>query len=109
MSKWRFASIFLKEYTTTTPYPMLPDHKEKALAAIKRLNGLSAKLETMIESDDYCPRILEMVLALKGHADHIQGQVLESHLKTCAPKNLGSKNEEDFITELLQVIGLSNR
>lgn len=88
---------------------MLPDHKRKALAAIKRLNGLSKKLESMIDEDTYCPDILEQLLAMQGHMKHIQGLVLESHLHTCAPKKLGSKNEKAFIEELLKVIGLSKR
>jgi DNA-binding FrmR family transcriptional regulator len=92
-----------------TPNCMLPDHKKKAIAAIKRLNGLTKKLETMIDEDDYCPNILEQVLAMQGHMKHIQGLVLESHLHTCAPKQLGSKDEKAFIEELIKVIGLSKR
>ncbi|MFH1670734.1 MAG: metal-sensing transcriptional repressor [Patescibacteria group bacterium] len=89
---------------------MLPTHKKKALAALKRLNGISKKLEAMIEADEYCPKILEMSLALKGHVNHIQGVVLESHMHTCAPKQLSSKTGKDkFIQELMKVIGLSNR
>ena len=88
---------------------MLPDNKKKALAALKRLNGLSKKLETMIEEDVHCPDILEQALAMQGHMKHIQGVVLESHLHTCAPKKLGSKNEKAFIEELIKVIGLSKR
>lgn len=88
---------------------MLPDHKEKAKAALKRLNGLSAKLEQMIDEDNYCPKLLEMALAMKGHIEHVQGQVLESHLKTCAKKNLGTSTEAEFIAELIKVIGLSTR
>lgn len=88
---------------------MLPAHKDKAKAALKRLNGLSAKLEQMIEEDSYCPKLLEMALAMKGHIEHVQGQILESHLKTCAKKNLGTKHEEQFVKELLNVIGLSTR
>ena len=93
-------------------YNMLPDHKQKALAAIKRINGLSKKLEEMIENDDHCPKILEMALAMKGHTEYIQTQVLESHLHICAEKKLSSKSGKDkekFITELTKVIGLSNR
>ena len=63
----------------------------------------------MIEEDTYCPDILEQLLAMQGHTKHIQGLVLESHLHTCAPKKLGSKNEKAFIEELLKVIGLSKR
>ncbi|PIR48611.1 hypothetical protein COU80_02785 [Candidatus Peregrinibacteria bacterium CG10_big_fil_rev_8_21_14_0_10_55_24] len=89
---------------------MLPTHKQKALAALKRLNGLSAKLQQMLEDDAYCPRVLEIALAMKGHIEHIQAQVLESHLHTCAPKHLASsKSRDGFIRELLTVIGLSKR
>lgn len=88
---------------------MLPEHKTKALAALKRLNGLSAKLEDMIEKDAYCPSVLEMALAMQGHVKHVQGQVLESHLKTCASKKLGTEDEQEFVNELVKVIGLSTR
>ncbi len=88
---------------------MLPDHKEKAKAALKRLNGLSAKLERMIDEDDYCPDLLQMALNMKGHLEHIQGQILESHLKTCAQRKLGTEQEQAFVDELIKVIGLSKR
>jgi DNA-binding FrmR family transcriptional regulator len=63
----------------------------------------------MIEDDEYCPKLLQIALAMKGHMEHVQGQVLESHLKTCASKNLGTAKEEQFIDELVKVIGLSTR
>lgn len=88
---------------------MMPDHKDKAKAALKRLNGLSAKLEQMIDEDTYCPELLQMALSMKGHLEHIQGQVLESHLKTCAQKKLGTDQEQEFVDELVKVIGLSTR
>lgn len=88
---------------------MLLTHKKKALAAIKRLNGLSKKLEQMLNDNEYCVDCLGIALSMKGHIEHIQAQLLESHLKTCAPKKLGSKSEKVFIQELLKVIGLSKR
>jgi len=90
---------------------MLPEQKTKALAALKRLDGLSKKVHSMLENDDYCPEILRNVLAMKGHLDHVQARILESHMKTCAPKQLAKsgKAQEDFVTELLRVIGLSTR
>jgi len=89
--------------------PMLPSHKKKALDALKRLNGLSKKLEQMLEDNEYCIDCLGIALSMKGHIEHIQGQLLESHLKTCAPKKLGSKGEKAFVEELVKVIGLSKR
>lgn len=89
---------------------MLPDQKKKALAAIKRLNGLSKKLESMLEENEQCPKVLEIALAMQGHVKHIQKEVLESHLHTCALKKLSSPDQsEAFIQELLSVIGLSKR
>ena len=89
---------------------MKQDAKKKTLAAIKRLEGLTAKLHTMVEEDAYCARILELALAMQGHIKHIQSAVLESHLHTCAERKLGSKSEKEaFIAELVKVIGLSQR
>ncbi len=89
---------------------MLPDSRKKTLDAIRRLEGLSAKLHSMVEDDAYCPAILEIALAMQGQLKYIQGTVLESHLHTCATKKLASKSDKNaFITELVKVIGLSRR
>ena len=89
---------------------MRRDSKKKTLDAIKRLEGLTAKLHSMVEDDAYCTKILGIVLSMQGHLKHIQGMVLESHLHTCALKNLSSaKAKQAFITDLLNVIGLSQR
>ncbi len=89
---------------------MKQDSKKKTLEAIKRLEGLTAKLHQLVDEDAYCTKILEIALAMQGHVKHVQGMVLESHLNTCFPKNLSSpKAKEEFITEILKVIGLSKR
>lgn len=89
---------------------MRADYKKKALEGIKRLEGLTKKVHSMIEQDDYCPHILENLLAMNGHMKHVQGQVLESHLHTCAKNKM--KTEKDFgafIAEIIRTIGLSSR
>ena len=59
---------------------MLSANKIKALAAIKRLQGLTKKVEELIETDAYCIEILRNTLALKGHIANIQAEILDSHL-----------------------------
>ncbi len=89
---------------------MRADYKKKSLEGIKRLEGLTKKVRAMIEDSEYCPHVLENLLAMQGHIKHIQGQVLESHLHTCAKEKM--KKEKDyhgFITELIRTIGLSGR
>lgn len=89
---------------------MKADAKKKSLDAIKRLEGLTAKLRTLVEDDAYCAQILELALAMQGHIKHIQSSVLESHLHTCAAKKLSSPaDKEAFINEVLNVVGLSRR
>ena len=89
---------------------MRADAKKKSLEAIRRLEGLTAKLHTLVESDAYCAEILQLALAMQGHIKHIQSAVLESHLHTCAQKKLSSGKDKDaFIQELVTVIGLSKR
>jgi DNA-binding FrmR family transcriptional regulator len=89
---------------------MLPAHKRKALDAMKRLEGLHKKVRMMIENDGQCPHILENLLAMHGHIKHIQGQVLNSHLHTCAGKSMKKPKDFDvFIGEIVRAIGLSNR
>ncbi len=92
------------------PTPMRTDYKKKALAGMKRLEGLTKKVHSMIEEDEYCAHILENLLALQGHIKHIQGQVLESHLHTCAREKMKKEKDYDtFISELIRTIGLSGR
>lgn len=88
---------------------MLPAYKTKAVAALGRIEGLAKKIQLMIHNDEYCPDILQQVLAMQGHIKHVQEHVLESHLHTCAQKKLSSKKKDAFIHELVTVIGLSKR
>lgn len=89
---------------------MLPTYKKKALEGLRRLEGLMKKVQTMIEADAYCPHILENLLAMHGHVRHVQGQVLESHLHTCAKDRMKKERDYDhFIAEVVSTIGLSRR
>lgn len=89
---------------------MLPEKKKKALEGLKRLEGLTKKVRTMVESDEYCTHILENLLAMHGHIKHVQGQVLESHLHTCAKQKMRSSSDYDgFIADIIRTTGLSAR
>lgn len=77
--------------------------------AIRRLEGLTARLREMVCSSAYCPKILEIALAMQGQLKYIQSAVLENHLNTCAGKKLASRDKSTFIAELIKVIGLSTR
>lgn len=88
---------------------MKQEAQKKTLDAIRRMEGLAARLREMVGSDAYCPKILEIALAMQGQLKCVQSAVLENHLHTCAGKKLASKDKSAFIAELLKVIGLSTR
>lgn len=88
---------------------MRSDYKTKAIEGVKRLEGLTKKVRTMIENDEYCAHILENLLAMHGHVKHVQAQVLESHLHTCAKDKMKEKDYDGFIAEIIRTIGLSSR
>jgi len=89
---------------------MRADYKKKALDGMKRLEGLTKKVRLMIENDEYCPLVLEHLLAMQGHIKQIQGEVLESHLHTCTQKKMKSTKDYDiFIADIVRTIGLSRR
>ncbi len=89
---------------------MRADYKIKALEGMKRLEGLTKKVRTMIEQDEYCPHILENLLAMNGHIKHVQGKVLESHLHTCVQEKIKKEKDYDaFIADIIRTIGLSGR
>lgn len=89
---------------------MRADYKKKALDGMKRMEGLTKKVRLMIEQDEYCPHILENLLALEGHIRHVRGEVLESHLQTCAKEKMKKEKDYDgFIAEIIRTIGLSRR
>ncbi len=89
---------------------MRADYKKKALDGIKRLEGLTKKVRMMIENDEYCPHVLENLLAMNGHIKHVQGKVLESHLHTCAADKIKKEKDYDaFILDIIRTIGLSSR
>ena len=89
---------------------MRADYKKRAIDGMKRLEGLTQKVRSMIEQDDYCPLVLENLLAMQGHIKHIQGEVLESHLHTCTKdKMTKAKDYDAFIADIVRTIGLSRR
>lgn len=109
-SRCRFCySMYTGEYPSPLPC-LLPQTQKDSLAAMKRLEGLHKRVNSMIEHQAYCADILEQLLAMQGHLKYIQALVLESHLQTCTTKRMTTPKEaRAFVQELTRVIGLSQR
>lgn len=91
---------------------MMEDHKKKALDRLKRMRGQIEGVSKMVEEDAYCIDILTQIRAIEGALKGVATHILESHLHTCAGKQLASSDpavREKFIKELVKVCDLSSR
>jgi DNA-binding FrmR family transcriptional regulator len=91
---------------------MIDKHRAKAKTSLKKAHTHIEKIIKMMDSGEYCPNIMQQLLAVQGYIKSANATVLESHLHTCAAKKLASKDEkvrEVFIQELVRVSGLAKR
>lgn len=91
---------------------MLPEYKNKATSRLRKLQGQLDGIIKMIEEDRYCPDIITQLRALQGGIKATTTHVLESHLRTCAAKELTSPNtniREKGIQEIIKAFSLQQR
>jgi len=91
---------------------IIPEYKKKLQIALKKTQGTLTKVEKMIESEGYCPSIVQMISAAEGLLRGAKLKMLESHLQTCGHKKMSSQNAEDraeFAKELVKILDISSR
>jgi DNA-binding FrmR family transcriptional regulator len=91
---------------------MIEPYKSKAKTSIKKAIGQLNKTLQMIEEDKYCIDIVQQVLAAQGLIKSTQSSLLENHFNTCFKHALTTKNkkrEDEMITELMKIFGISNK
>lgn len=85
----------------------IPPKKEKALKLAKQARGTLEKVICMIESDEYCPDVIQQADSVSGFMKSVKRELLAGHLDTCAQKKM-IENKEQAIKELLKIFNLSN-
>lgn len=61
--------------------PHSPDEKKRAVARLRRIKGQAEALERAVESGVDCSALLQQIAALRGAANGLMAEVLESHLR----------------------------
>lgn len=90
---------------------MIDPFKTKASTNLKKAKTHIEKILSMIEKNEYCPEIMQQILAVQGYLKSTNSLVLQSHLETCGAK-LASKNtdeKEKFIHEIIKASGLAQK
>jgi DNA-binding FrmR family transcriptional regulator len=80
----------------------------KALTATRKAQGISNKVMTMIEADEYCPDIIQQIDAVIGLLRAAKKDLLEGHLEHCLEEKL-HKNRKQTIDELLKIYALGQK
>lgn len=61
--------------------PHSPDDKKRAVARLRRIKGQAEALERAVEAGVDCSALLQQIAALRGAANGLMAEVLESHLR----------------------------
>ncbi|RYE85337.1 MAG: metal/formaldehyde-sensitive transcriptional repressor [Hyphomicrobiales bacterium] len=61
--------------------PHSPDEKKRAVARLRRIKGQAEALERAVETGVDCSALLQQIAALRGAANGLMAEVLESHLR----------------------------
>ncbi len=79
----------------------------KAVKSSKQALGTLNKVIQMIESDIYCPDIIQQVDSVIGLLRHTKKELLTGHLDTCVAHQMKT-DKKKAIAELLKIYNLSN-
>lgn len=79
--------------------------KKEALNRIKRAKGHLAKVQKMLEEDEYCPDIIHQNRAVQAALKKVDEVVLHGHLHSCVFKDIHGKASEKMVGEIVDLFG----
>jgi DNA-binding FrmR family transcriptional regulator len=87
-------------------------HAAQVTLNLKKARGTIDRVLTMLGEKKYCIDLAQQCNAAIGLIRNANNLILESHLHTCGPENLTSKNpqqKEAFIKELVRAFTVASR
>ena len=85
--------------------------KDKALVLqrMRKIEGQARGIQRMMESNRYCPEIIQQLTALSHAADEVALLLLQDHIEGCVSESIREERGEEMIRELMNVIRRSTR
>lgn len=80
--------------------PHSPDEKKRALTRLKRIKGQAEALERAIEEGTDCGELLQQIAALRGAANGLMADVIDSHLRETFGADKKSLRKADVLAEI---------
>ncbi len=89
--------------------------KEPKLGVLKRFSRIEGQvrgLSRMVEEDRYCIDIVTQISAVRAALRRAEEEILRDHVSHCVEHAISSGDKKDQrkkITEIIEVLGRSNR
>lgn len=90
--------------------PHTPEAKAKAIARVRRIKGQAEALERAIEAGTECAPLLQQIVALRGAANGLMSEVMESYLQESfashgpATDGCDPNDQDTKIAEILKIV-----
>jgi len=88
---------------------MRNDIKASCQKRLNRIEGQVRGLSKMVEEDRYCIDIITQILAVRAALRRLEEEVLRDHVAHCVEHAIASGDQRQKISELMDVIGRSDR
>lgn len=88
--------------------PHSPEDKKRAVARLRRIKGQAEALERAVEAGTDCSALLQQIAALRGAANGLMAEVLESHLRDTfgLARGSGPRGEETGVEPEAELDGI---
>lgn len=75
--------------------PHSPEEKKRVLARVRRMRGQVEALERALEAGADCGPVLQQIAAIRGAANGLVSEVLESHVRECFGQPVATDAERE--------------
>ena len=82
------------------------DEKDQLLKRLRRIEGQTRGLQSMVADDRWCPDILQQIAAVQAALDKVALGLTQGHVQHCmAAGSHDPKRREEMTAELMQALG----
>lgn len=80
--------------------------KEKLLNRIRRIKGQVSAIETALDSDEECSKVLQTIAACRGAINGLMAEVMEGHVRyhVLDPKSKPNSERSEAAEELIDIV-----
>jgi DNA-binding FrmR family transcriptional regulator len=83
------------------------EDKDQLLKRLRRIEGQTRGLQTMVVEDRWCPDILQQIAAVRAALDKVALGLTEGHVQHCMMEGADGNGErrQEMTAELMQALG----